>query len=298
MADLYELIEQPDLEAPVVVLALEGWIDAGLGAGRAREALLGQLDTTTVAVFDSDQLLDYRARRPTMHLEEGIVTRLTWPSIELRAASDADGNDLLLLVGVEPDHRWPAFVRSVAGLLLDTGARLAVGLGAYPAAVPHTRPSRLAAAASTPELTHRAGYVLASIEAPAGVQAGIERRLAELGVPAVGLWAQVPHYASAMPYPSAGAALVDGLAELGSLELDTTTLHRHGEEVRRRLDELLAANPEHLGMLHQLEAQWDEAASGAAPGGQFGALDASTLPSADELAAEVERYLREQGRGP
>src|SRR4051812_43224766 len=107
--ELYELVERPELDAPTLILALDGWIDAGLGATNARAALLSALETVTVAVFDSDELLDHRARRPTMHLVNGVVSGLTWPNIELRAASDRDGQDLLLLIGSEPDHSWRAF---------------------------------------------------------------------------------------------------------------------------------------------------------------------------------------------
>src|SRR5688500_10440658 len=109
MASLFELLEEPDRESPVVVLGLDGWLDAGLRAQNARAALLESLDTVTVATFDADELLDHRARRPTMRLEDGVLTGLAWPGIELRAATDFDGNDLLLLVGAEPDHRWHSF---------------------------------------------------------------------------------------------------------------------------------------------------------------------------------------------
>ncbi|MEY2458935.1 MAG: hypothetical protein QOG30_765, partial [Acidimicrobiaceae bacterium] len=203
---LFELVERPDLESPVLILALDGWIDAGLGAANARAALLSGLDPATVAIFDSDQLLDHRARRPTMHLVDGVVTGLTWPTVELQAASDTDGNDLLLLVGSEPDHAWRAFTRGVVDLAMEFGVRLVVGLGAYPAPVPHTRPTKLAVTAGDPLLiTH--GMVQATIDVPAGVQAAIERRATDVGLPAIGLWAQVPHYVAAMPYPAASMAL-------------------------------------------------------------------------------------------
>jgi hypothetical protein len=289
-ASLFELVEQPDLESPVLVLALEGWIDAGLAAAGARARLLETLDTVTVARFDSDLLLDHRARRPVMHLADGVVTGLTWPSTELRAASDIAGNDVLVLVGAEPDHAWPRFTRAVLGLAMEAGVRLVVGLGAYPAAVPHTRPSRLAIAASSSQLARRPGYVLASIDAPSGVQTAIEHAAAEVGMPAAGLWAQVPHYTAAMPYPAASAALVEGVAELGDLELDSGPLHAQAAATRERLDRLVSDNPEHVSMVHQLEAQWDATETDAGIDG----LDARRLPSGDELAAEVERYLREQ----
>ena len=177
---LYELLEQPPLESPVVILALDGWVDAGLGAQTARAALLQSMETVTVATFDADEILDHRARRPVMHLVDGLLTGLTWATTELRAATDGDGNDLLLLVGSEPDQRWGAFTKAVVDLVLDAGARLVVGLGAYPAPVPHTRPTRLACSASDEHLA-RFCSVRSTIDVPAGVQGAIERRAAEEG---------------------------------------------------------------------------------------------------------------------
>ncbi|CAN5256448.1 PAC2 family protein [soil metagenome] len=283
MTASYELVERPDLESPVLVLALDGWIDAGFGAANARTALLDGLETLTVAVFDSDELLDHRARRPVMNLVEGVNTGLTWPSIELLAASDGDGNDLLLLVGAEPDHSWRAFSGAVVDLALELGVRVTVGLGAYPAPVPHTRPVRLAVAATSEELAEPGSWMRATVDVPAGIQAAIERRCAEIGLPAVGLWAQVPHYAAAMPYPGASAALVDGLADVGGLVLDSADLHAQAATTRRRLDALIADNEEHRRMVHQLEEQADAAESGDS------GLGLGPSPSGDELVAELER---------
>jgi proteasome assembly chaperone (PAC2) family protein len=284
---LYELVEQPELGSPVLVLALDGWIDAGLGAQTARQHVLDQVESVTVATFDADALLDHRARRPAMVLREGVLASLTWPSIELRAASDAAGNDLLLLVGAEPDHQWRAFTRAVVELALELDTRMIVGLGAYPAPVPHTRPARLAASASSEELAAFCA-VRSSVEVPAGVHAAIERRAAEVGLPAIGLWAQVPHYAAAMPSPSAAHSLLDGLARIAGVMIDLTDLAALAERTRQRIDELVAANPEHVAMVRQLEEQWDgeSGATGLGLGGP--------IPSVDELAAEVERFLREQ----
>lgn len=288
MAPLYELIERPDLESPVLILALDGWIDAGLGAANARAALLATLTPTTVAMFDSDELLDHRARRPTMHLVDGVITGMTWPVVELQAASDVAGNDVLLLVGAEPDHAWRAFTNSVVDLALEFGARLVVGLGAYPAPVPHTRPTRLAVTASDASLATN-DLVRATIDVPAGVQASIERRAYELGLPAVGVWAQVPHYLAAMPYPAASAALLDGLAGIAGIELDTTALRAEADATRHRVDALVNDNDDHRQMVRQLEATVDaEQAPTDAP------LGAGPLPSGDELAAEFERFLRDQ----
>lgn len=290
---LFELLERPELGSPALVVVLDGWIDAGLGATNARAALLGALDATTIATFDTDELLDHRARRPTMHLADGVMTGLTWPSIELRAASDRNGRDVLLLVGAEPDHQWRAFSRAVTDLAMELGVRLVVGLGAYPAPVPHTRPTRLASTASDPSLAAYAP-VHATIDVPAGVQAAVERRAHEVGLPALGLWAQVPHYVAAMPYPAASAVLIEGLETVAGLSLGATSeLVDDAAATRARLDALVAENPEHVAMVHQLEAAYDHevGASGEGEPGLGG-----PLPSGDELAAEVERFLRDQGR--
>ena len=284
---LYEFIERPDLESPVLVLALDGWIDAGVGAANARAALLAGLEPTTVVTFDSDQLLDHRARRPTMHLVDGVVTGLTWPSVELQAASDAAGGDVLLLVGSEPDHAWRAFTRAVVDLALELGARMIVGLGAYPAPVPHTRPVRLAVTAGDPRLISPE-MIRATIDVPAGVHAAIERRATDVGLPAIGLWAQVPHYVAAMPYPAASVALLDGLAAVAGVRVDSPALRGEVDSTRRRIDSLIEENEDHTRMVRQLEAAVDSE-SGSGPG-----LATGPLPSGDELAAELERFLRDQ----
>src|SRR3954452_5175896 len=253
MADVYEIVERPELDAPVLVLALDGWIDAGVGAANARAALLSDLDPVTVAVFDSDQLLDHRARRPTMHLVDGVVTGLTWPSVELQAASDADGNDLLLLVGSEPDHAWRSFTKAVVDLALEFGARLVVGLGAYPAPVAHTRPTKLAVTGGDATLVSL-GMVRAAVEVPAGVQAAIERRATEVGLPAVGLWAQVPHYVAAMPYPAGSVALLEGLEAVAGIKVDSPALRQEVQGMRDRIDSLIGENDDHVRMVQQLES--------------------------------------------
>jgi proteasome assembly chaperone (PAC2) family protein len=285
---LYELIERPAVDAPVLILALDGWIDAGLGAANARASLLNTMSPTTVARFDSDELLDHRARRPTMHLVEGVVTGLTWPAVELQTAHDQDNNDVLLLVGAEPDHAWRAFTNAVVDLALDLQVRLIVGLGAYPAPVPHTRPTRLAVTASDPSLATN-NLVRATVDVPAGVQAAIERRAHEMGLAAVGLWAQVPHYLAAMPYPAASVALLDGLGDVAGLQVGNDALRSEADATRQRVDALVNENEEHKEMVRQLEASVD-----AEQESTDSALGLGSLPSGDELAAELERFLRDQ----
>ncbi len=292
MTSLYDFHEHPDLESPVLVVALDGWVDAGGAAARGAAAILEGVETTPVVTFDADALLDHRARRPVMHLRDGLNTGLTWPSIQMIAMSDPAGNDLVMLTGAEPDHQWRAFTRAVVDLALEFGSRLVVSLGAYPAPVPHTRPSLLATTATEPALAAQVGQIRTHLDVPAGIAGAIEERCSEVGLPAIGLWSQVPHYAATMPYPGAALPLVEALNDLGGLSIPTGTLAQEATETSARLDSLVANSDEHLALLRQLEAQAD--AEGA-PDTDGGPGAGGPLPSGDELASEIERFLRDQG---
>jgi proteasome assembly chaperone (PAC2) family protein len=284
MSELFELRSNPELDSPVMIVALEGWIDAGFGGATALASIIGQVETSTIAEFDADYLLDHRARRPTMRLEDGVNAGLTWPSIELQALTDLNGNDAVLLVGYEPDHAWRAFADAVTNLALELGVRLVTGLGAYPAPVPHTRPTTVVSTATSKDLARQVGSVPGRIDVPAGVLAVIERCCADHGLPAVGLWAQVPHYAAAMPFPAAAAALVRALDRVTGLHFDVTELTREAQATNARLDELVSGSAEHVELVHQLERQVDS-------------LEGEELSrvTGDELAAELEKFLRDQG---
>jgi proteasome assembly chaperone (PAC2) family protein len=282
VTSLYSMVDRPDLDAPVLIMVLKGWIDAGLGADGAANVLIEELDLRTVARFDADALLDWRARRPTMRLVDGINTQITWEETELSSATDASGNDVLLLLGNEPDHSWLAFSEQVVDLAVDLGVRMVVGLGAYPTPVPHTRTPLLAASASSEELTQH--LLKNSVEVPSGIQGMIERRAALRGLPALGLWAQVPHYVAAMPYPAASLGLLQGTNRLAGLDLPIADLPERADASRARIDQLIAQNPEHAAMLEQLEAQAEHDTTSTQ----------LSVTSGDELAAELERFLREQ----
>jgi proteasome assembly chaperone (PAC2) family protein len=273
---------------PVLVVALEGWIDAGLGAAGAVAALLETSPTELIAAFDTDALIDYRSRRPTLRIADGVHDRTRWPTIELRAGRDRAGRDFCLLVGAEPDLRWRAFVAEVVGLAAELGVRLAVGLGAFPAPVPHTRPVKVAATAP-PESEHllaRVGVVRATIEVPAGAWGALEEAFGAAALPAVGLWARVPHYVAGMPFPPASAALLETLGRVADLELDLTEVRQAGDRTLRRVDELIAKSRDHAEMVRELERTIDEA--------EGNPLRVSRIPTGDEIAAELERYLRQQ----
>lgn len=289
---LYRLVSRPTLSSPVMVVAPEGWIDAGLGGAAALAALLASMTTELVASFDTDELIDLRARRPVSRIVDGVYEDLNWPTIEMRSGQDSTGQDVLVLSGPEPDMRWRAFADAVAELAGEFGVRLLVGLGAFPAPVPHTRTAPLAATASNAELAQEIGIVPGVIDVSAGVLAALERRLDEVGVPTIGIWARVPHYVAGMPYPEASKLLLEGLATVSGITVDTTALNEAAETTRARLDELTANSVQHAALVSQLETQFDEDAQGQALANAAGWGD---LPSGDELAEEFERYLRDEG---
>lgn len=296
---MYRRLRDVSLDNPILIIGLEGWIDAGFGGTNAIAAVRQTIETEPIVVFDGDLLLDYRSRRPTLRIENGVNVGLTWPDIELRAGTDRAGNDVLLLVGPEPDQQWRAFTNAVCDLAAAEGVRMAVALGAFPAPVPHTRPVRLAATATTPELANQIGFVPGTIEVPAGIAAAIARGLHIAGIPAVGLWARVPMYVAASAYPAASIALVEGLERLAGVVTDTAELRAAATAASAKIDELITQSAEHAAMVAGLEQQADQEQEGQT--GQPGAappFDPDQLPSGDEIAAELERFLRGERGDP
>jgi predicted ATP-grasp superfamily ATP-dependent carboligase len=278
----------PRLDRPVLVLGLEGWVDAGFAAATAVNALLESVPHEVVATFDADALLDQRSRRPLLRVSNGVHGPLTWPELRLFAATETGGRSLLVLAGPEPDFHWRDWTAEVVALALRLEVEMVVGLGAFPAPVPHTRAVRLAATANTEELAGRVGYLPATMDVPAGAQAVLEVHFGEAGVPSVGVWARVPHYASGTPYPEASAALLDELAKLTGLNISTEALHQAGRKSRDQIQALIEASEEHSAMVRQLEAQHDAELG-------ISATEFTNLPTGDELAAELEKFLRGEG---
>lgn len=305
MSSLYELqADRPTLASPVLVMAPDGWIDAGLGGAGAMAALLAGIETEVVATFDIEVFLDLRARRPVARIVDGVLQDVTWPQIELRAGQDAAGHDVLVLAGPEPDNAWHAFAGAVAEVAAELGVRLVVGMGAFPAPVPHTRPAKLVATATTPELAATVGVVKGSLNVPAGILLALQRHFGDVGLPAIALWARVPHYAANRPYPEASVVLLEGLARVADIAVDSGDLRAAAQAARAYLDELTANSAEHAALVRQLEAQADAEEAGESAGagesGESGEGAAGAaawpgpVPNADELVAEVERFLRDQ----
>lgn len=285
------LADPPALDAAVLVVGLTGWIDAGGAARAAVEAIESEAGASPVAQFDDDVYVDYRARRPTMELREGLNSVLQWERILLSVGRDQTGRDLVLLTGPEPDAAWHRFIRLVGELATALNVTHMAHFGAYPFATPHTRPARLSVTSPSQDMLARVPFLRSSVDVPAGVAAALEHELRGRGIPAIGIWAQVPHYIASISYPAASVALIDGLREATGIVVDATSLRSEVIIQGRRLDTLVGSNDEHVAMVRQLERLYD-ASEGEVqvqqPGPQL------EMQSGDEIAAELERFLRDQ----
>jgi hypothetical protein len=283
----------PETKFPVMVVMLNGWIDASGAAAGAMEHLVSVTNSEQLIEFDGDVFIDYRARRPIMELRDGVNTRIVWTCPQLRTGSDSEGNPLLLLTGPEPDAAWRYFAKTVAALAQQLGVEKMIGMGAYPYGSPHTRPVGMSATSPNEQTIARLAITANTLDAPAGVTAILEHAMIAVGIDAMSMWAQIPHYVSTMAYPAASATLIDAVCLEGGLSIDSSPLRREAGVQRERLDQLVLGNPEHAEMLSKLEEAYD------ALHGTLGSMkpDDSTIPSVDEIAAEVEQFLRDQQTG-
>ncbi|MEU8069866.1 MULTISPECIES: PAC2 family protein [unclassified Micromonospora] len=294
--ELYELTDElPELGQPVLIQALTGFVDAGNATRLAREQLLTSLDARVIARFDVDQVFDYRSRRPVMTFVEDHWESYDAPALELHLLHDDDETPFLLLTGPEPDLQWERFVASVAGLSARLDVRLTVGLNSIPMAVPHTRPSGVTAHATRKELIAGHEPWLQKVQVPASVGHLLEYRLGERGRDALGFAAHVPHYVAQAEYPAAAEALLSAVSRSTGLLLPVEDLRTAAEAVRVEIDRQVTQTEEAATLVQALEEQYDAFARGR---GEKNLLAGETgpLPTADELGAELERFLAEQTR--
>ena len=294
--ELYEL--EPDLPAlgtPVLVQALDGFIDAGSAKRLAREHLLSTHGSRVLARFDVDALLDYRARRPLMTFAEDHWSDYDDPQLALHLAHDAEGTAFLVLAGPEPDVHWELFLAAVRSLVEHLGVSLTVGLNSIPMAVPHTRPLGIIAHASRPELVAGHEKWVGNVQVPASAGHLLEYRLGQAGRDAAGFAVAVPHYLADAAYPAAAVSLLTSLAGLTGLSFDSATLEVSAREVREQVDAQVAASDEVLAVVTALEGQYDAYRSGTSR--SLLAEMGGGLPTADELGDEFERFLADQADG-
>lgn len=294
--EIYQLTDElPALGQPVLVQALTGFVDAGNATRLGREHLLSTLDSRPIATFDADQLIDYRSRRPSMIFVEDHWEQYDEPKLELRLLHDDAGTPFLLLAGPEPDLQWERFTAAVIALIDRLKVRLVIGLNAIPMAVPHTRPVGVTAHATRRELI--AGYQpwLQRVQVPGSAGHLLEYRLGQQGHDAMGFAVHVPHYVAQAEYPSAAELLLASVSRTTGLLLPTEGLRTAAEAVRVDIDRQVAETGEARALVRALEEQYDTVTRERADNNLL-INQTGPLPTADELGAELERFLAEQGR--
>jgi predicted ATP-grasp superfamily ATP-dependent carboligase len=289
--ELYTLApDVPDVRGAVLVEMLEGFIDAGAARRLARDHLLAGGASVLVATFDVDLLFDYRARRPPMMFVEDHWASYDAPRLDVRLLTDADGTGFLLLSGPEPDVMWERFAAAVEQLVARLGVRLSIGTNAIPMAVPHTRPVGVTAHGSRQELL--SGHVpwVGTVQVPGSASGLLEFRLGAAGHDALGFAVHVPHYLAQAAYPAAAETLLRAVGAAAGLRFDVAALTRAAEEATTTITALVDQSEELAELVRGLEAQYDafvDSREGSA-----------ALPSAEEIGAELERFLAEQMRKP
>jgi predicted ATP-grasp superfamily ATP-dependent carboligase len=265
----------PKLRDPIMVVTLTGWIDAGEAGELAAATLASQLEGgREFGAYALDDLVDLQQTRPMVELVDGATRHVSWPKVTLTAGRA--GRDVVVAAGPEPSLRWPTFARELVELARRLDVAQAFTLGGMPAAVSHRLPVNVLATASVRSLAQEVGAIRTDYEGPTGAQTVVQFELGKAGIPAVGLWAQVPHYVSGNPSPPAVLALLERLRELAALQLDLSGLDEQVDLYRDKVDEGVAERPDVADLVRAIEDQSAEEVSG------------------DAIAAEIERFLRDQ----
>ena len=279
--DLLHWDDRPQLRRPVLIAGFEGWADAADAASDALTWLASSWDARPFAAIDPEEFYDFTSTRPTVRLDDDLNRRIEWP-VNVFSAASAPGSshDVVLLQGVEPHLKW----RTFGGLVLEVcealGVELMISLGALLADVPHTRSVRITGTSSDSTLIDRFSLVRSRYQGPTGILSVLTDALARRDIPAASLWAAVPHYVSQTPSPKATLALVERAAAMIGASVQATDLELASAAYERQVSEVVAGDEDVAAYVRRLELAHGESDI--------------TPPSGDELAAEVERFLREQ----
>jgi proteasome assembly chaperone (PAC2) family protein len=274
---------RPQLTSPILICAFDGWNDGGEAATTAVRALRSQWGARRFAEIDPEEFYDFQVHRPTVRLIDGATRRIDWPTNRFYSARVND-RDAVVFMGVEPNVRWRTFGATILQVCADLGVELLVTLGAFLADVPHTRPAPVNAASEDPDWLERVGVFPARYEGPTGIVGVVSAAAARAGIPTLSLWAAAPHYLPQSRNPKVALALLEALRDLTGLEVDTGEIELAARMFEREVSEAI----EEDGNLADYVRRLEEAAE------ETDAEEASIeVPNGDDLAAELEKYLRE-----
>ncbi len=273
----------------MLVAGFKGWNDAADSASDAVAWLAANLEGRPFARIDPERYYDFQTTRPHVVVRDGVAERITWPENQFSAATGAGSpHDLIILRGVEPNFGWRSFCDTVVHVARETGCELVVTLGALLADVPHTRTPTITGTATDPELIERLGLERSRYEGPTGIVGVLHDACRNADLVSASLWAPVPHYVASAPDPMASRELVSRFAQLTGLDLDLTELDLAAEGWRNRVSAAVVGDSDTSAYVEELETRFDTETSDPGLG---------DLVSGDELAEELERYLREQRGG-
>ncbi len=315
---------EPSLRDPVLVCAFEGWNDAANAATDALRFLIRQLNATDIGGVDAESYFDFQAARPQVEIANGVIKKIRWPNTRFAIARVARAErDLVLVMGVEPNLKWPAFCSEILEMAAGLGCSMAVTLGALLGDAPHSRPVRVTGTADA-ELSARLGLQKSSYRGPTGIVGILTDCSRRVGMPTVSLWAPVPHYVATAPSPMATHALLDRLAQLTGIPLPLQSLEIAGRGWQQQVTEAINddnilnyvreledsydhGDPDDIDVIDEdnsEEIDFDESLGWGAYTGEYEDEDddyedddheEDDLPSGDAIARELEKYLRENG---
>lgn len=281
--------ELPELHDAIVVVAFEGWNDAGDAATDAVEHLETIWEARLLVEIDDESYYDYQVNRPVIRQIDGVTREILWPSMRISHCRPPGADrDIVLMSGVEPNMRWRTFCTELLRIVDAVNADTVVILGALLADTPHTRPVPVSGAAYSPDSAKYFGLEETRYEGPTGITGVFQDACVSAGIPAVTFWAAVPHYVSTSPSPKATVALLRRLEEVLDIEVPLADLPAQAEEWEQTVTEMTSEDDEIAAYVTALEERGDAE------------LDLSEMVSkidGDALAAEFERYLRRRGNG-
>jgi proteasome assembly chaperone (PAC2) family protein len=280
--------DRPALRRPVLVAAFQGWNDAGDAASAAVEFIRARFEPSEVARIDPDEFLDFTSVRPDVKVGEGRTREIRWPETTISVAQvpGAEG-DLAILQGVEPSLRWRRYSDAVIEVARALDVRMVITLGSLLADVPHTRPVSITGIASDSAMVDKLGFEQTSYEGPTGIVGVLQHACSAAGLTSVSLWASVPHYVAAAPNPKVALALVRGFEGAAGVMVDAGELESAAEDYERQVSAAVASDPEVKAFVERLETAVDEVTEEEGLPTQ--------LPSADAIAHDFQRFLRQRG---
>ena len=277
--------EVPELRSPMLVCAFRGWNDAAAAASTALATVANSLDGDLIAQVDPEDFFDFQANRPTITLREGQTRDIEWPENNLIAAQAPTAErDLVLLDGTEPSLRWRTFSESLAAAAERLNVETVITMGSLVAEVAHTMPVPITGLASDAKMVEELGLTRSTYEGPTGIVGVLHDACRRQGMSSASLWAAVPHYVAAVPNPKAALALLRRLEGLTGIAVDATELEEETESYEEQVGRAVAANPEIEELVQRIESEQAE---------QLG--DGEDLPSAETIAREFQRFLRQRG---